>query len=69
MICIDADELKAINDALYELWIKIGCVPFGIWPQDSTPSGDYVRIIKGTSNGCNSYVGRIGGAQVKDTIK
>lgn len=41
------------------------CVEFGIYPPESNPSGDYVRIIKGTSNGCNSYVGRLGGRQVK----
>jgi len=57
------NERSAINDAMYNLMQVIPCVQFGIWPPDSNPSGDYVYIIKGTGNGCNSYVGKLGGRQ------
>jgi len=53
-------EQQAINDAMYNLMQVLPCISFGIWPPDSNPSGDYVYIIKGTNNGCNSYVGRLG---------
>jgi len=56
-------ERQAINDGMYNLMQIIPCVTFGIWPPESSPSGDYVRIIKGTNNGCNSYVGRLGNRQ------
>ncbi|ODM87447.1 Zinc metalloproteinase nas-14 [Orchesella cincta] len=56
-------ELQSINDAMHTLSQVIPCVTFGIWPPDSNPTGDYVHIIKGTANGCNSFVGRLGGKQ------
>ncbi|CAL8117688.1 unnamed protein product [Orchesella dallaii] len=59
----NAEELQAINDGMYNLMQIIPCVTFGIWPPESNPSGDFVHIIKGTANGCNSYVGRLGGRQ------
>lgn len=65
LICPDKQEYQIINDASYTLMRALPCIKFGIWPPNSQPSGDYVRIIKGTNNGCNSYVGRQGGRQVK----
>ncbi|KAJ6636300.1 Zinc metalloproteinase nas-4 [Pseudolycoriella hygida] len=56
-------EYQVINDALYNLMQVLPCITFGIWPPNSKPTGDYVYIIKGTNNGCNSHVGRIGGKQ------
>lgn len=58
------EERRTINDAMYYLWQVIPCVNFGIWhPDTATPTGDYVRIIKGTDNGCSAAVGRRGGRQ------
>ncbi|KAJ6636301.1 Zinc metalloproteinase nas-14 [Pseudolycoriella hygida] len=59
----DKREYRLINDALYNLMEALPCITFGIWPPNSKPTGDYVYIIKGTKNGCNSPVGRIGGRQ------
>ncbi|CAL8133315.1 unnamed protein product [Orchesella dallaii] len=56
-------ELQVINDAMYNLMKVLPCVSFGIWPPHSTPSGDYVYIIKGTNNGCDSHIGKQGGRQ------
>ncbi|ODM90888.1 Zinc metalloproteinase nas-14, partial [Orchesella cincta] len=56
-------ELQVINDAMYNLMRVLPCVSFGIWPPHSHPSGDYVQIIKGTNNGCDSYIGKQGGRQ------
>ncbi len=62
-IIIDEQERQAINDAMYRLQEVLPCVKFGLWPSDTTPTGDYVRIVRGTSNGCNSFVGRLGNGQ------
>ncbi|ODM96743.1 Zinc metalloproteinase nas-14 [Orchesella cincta] len=59
----DGNEQQAINDAMYNLMQIIPCVQFGIWPPNSNPTGDFVHVVKGTGNGCSSYVGRIGGRQ------
>lgn len=60
----DFQERSNINDAMWTLSQLIPCVPFGIWPRNSTPTGDYVHVIKGTNNGCSSWAGRQGGRQV-----
>lgn len=37
-----------------------------MWPQDSNPTGDYVEIMRGgADSGCWSYLGRLGGRQVR----
>jgi len=59
----DDNERQAINDAMYELSQIIPCVGFGLWPRNSDPWGDYVYVKKGTDNGCDSYVGKLGGRQ------
>ncbi len=48
---------------MYELSQVLPCVNFGIYASDAKPSGDYIYITKGTSNGCSSAVGKIGGGK------
>jgi hypothetical protein len=59
----DDNERNRITQVLYDLSQHIPCVRFGLWPRDGTPGGDYVHVIKGSDNGCNSWVGRLGGRQ------
>ncbi|KAJ6637360.1 Zinc metalloproteinase nas-4 [Pseudolycoriella hygida] len=56
-------EYKLINDALFNLKKALPCIKFGIFPPNKKVKGDYVYVIKGKKNGCNSYVGRVGGKQ------
>jgi len=56
-------EFEVINAALYELSTVL-CIQVLMWPQDSSPTGDYVEMIRGgDGSGCWSYVGRLGGRQ------
>ncbi|ODN00313.1 Zinc metalloproteinase nas-7 [Orchesella cincta] len=57
----DSAERSLINNAMYKLSQVLPCVKFGIWPDGSNPSGDYVHIKKAV--GCWSAVGRQGGVQ------
>ncbi|CAL8110682.1 unnamed protein product [Orchesella dallaii] len=59
-----AEELSNIQNVMWTLSQILPCIPFGIWPSNSTPTGDYVHVIRGSSNGCSSYVGKQGGRQV-----
>lgn len=61
----DNQERAAINDAMWTMSELIPCVPFGIWPKGSSPTGDYVFVKKGKNNGCASWAGRQGGRQVR----
>ncbi|ODM97920.1 Zinc metalloproteinase nas-14 [Orchesella cincta] len=58
------EELFNVENVMWNLSQILPCIPFKIWPSNSTPSGDYVHIIRGNSNGCSSYVGKQGGRQV-----
>lgn len=40
------------------------CLPFKTFPSNSSLTGDYVQLLKGNNNGCNSHVGRQGGRQI-----
>jgi len=59
----DRDELQVINDAVFKLMSVLPCITFGIYPPEARPTGDYVQIIKGTRNGCDSFIGKQGGRQ------
>lgn len=60
---IDNWERKVINTSIRNLQKALPCVNFAL-KTDQKPDGDYVHVVKGKNNGCNSHVGKIGGGQV-----